>query len=365
MRGTVAGLPTMLACCLAASCGQKGSAPAPAQAVATASQDAAPEMAPRSGTYGGVLPCADCEGIRHTLILRPDGVFFLRMTYLGKGEGDSFDDIGRWVASADGTLSLDGNREAPLKFAVKGPGVLRMLDIEGRPIPSELNHDLLRAEGGGVAFEPRLPMKGMYSYMADAGLFTECLTGLRLPVAMEADNAALERAYVAARETPGQPLLVSVEGRIARRPRMEGSGDQEALVPERFIKVSPGESCDSAPSSPPLEDTHWTLVRLGDEPVVARPGKRAPYLTLDPSTKSLSGFASCNRVTGRYEVDGQKLRLGPIALTRMACTEGMELERAFVETLQLVAGWRIVNEALELSDAEGRLVARLEAATPR
>jgi len=50
-------------------------------------------------TYTGVLPCADCEGIRYTLNMFEDEVFFLRMTYLGKGKGDSFDDIGTWDLS--------------------------------------------------------------------------------------------------------------------------------------------------------------------------------------------------------------------------------------------------------------------------
>jgi uncharacterized lipoprotein NlpE involved in copper resistance len=50
-------------------------------------------------TYTGVLPCADCEGIRYTLNMFEDEVFFLRMTYLGKGNGDSFDDIGTWDLS--------------------------------------------------------------------------------------------------------------------------------------------------------------------------------------------------------------------------------------------------------------------------
>ena len=49
-------------------------------------------------------------------------------------------------------------------------------------------------------------MSGMYSYLADAANFTECLTGARYPVAMEADNLALERAYLArARTSPARP----------------------------------------------------------------------------------------------------------------------------------------------------------------
>ncbi len=86
-------------------------------------------------TYTGVLPCADCEGIRYTLNLWGDNVFFLRMTYLGKGkgEGESFDDIGAWALSADrATLILRGGREAPVMFAAKSAELIRKLDLEGQ-----------------------------------------------------------------------------------------------------------------------------------------------------------------------------------------------------------------------------------------
>ena len=83
-------------------------------------------------------------------------------------------------------------------------------------------------------------MRGMFRYMADAGLFTECSTGQRWPVAQEADNATLEREYLKVRTEPGGPVLVRVDGRVAMRPKMEGVGLQPTLVPERFVGVVPG-----------------------------------------------------------------------------------------------------------------------------
>jgi len=47
-------------------------------------------------------------------------------------------------------------------------------------------------------------MRGLYSYMADAGMFVECGSNERLPVTMEADNLALERAYLNSRTTPAR-----------------------------------------------------------------------------------------------------------------------------------------------------------------
>ena len=186
-------------------------------------------------TFAGDLPCADCQGIRHQLELFPDQAFFLRMTYLGKGENANFDDIGSWMVANDRrTLVLHGGREAPLRFAIKDANTLRKLDLEGREIASSLNYDLKRTQDL-QPLEPRLLMRGMYKYFADAGRFTECLTRRNWPVAQEQDNAALESAYSKARRQPGEELLVNLEGRVAMRPKMEGEGQQPTLVVERFI----------------------------------------------------------------------------------------------------------------------------------
>jgi len=90
-------------------------------------------------------------------------------------------------------------------------------------------------------------LKGMYSYMADAGLFTDCVTGQRLPVAMERDNPSLERAYLEVTPGPGEPILVTFEGRLERRPPMEGDGEVETVIVEKFHRAWPGESCETNP----------------------------------------------------------------------------------------------------------------------
>ena len=309
-------------------------------------------------TYEGILPCADCEGIRYTLNLWGDKVFFLRMTYLGKGDG--LDDIGVWALSADqATLILRGGREAPLIFAVKSAERLRKLDIKGKEIVSQLNYNLVRKERFEW-FEPRLPMRGMYLYIADAALFTECQTRRKFPVAQEEDNAALERAYLVARTQPGQPLLATLEGRIALRPKMEGPGEQPGLVVERFINVWPGETCGPRFSTARLENTYWKLVRLGDRPVTVADHRREPHLRLVPEGMQVQGFGGCNRFFGGYELDGKTLRFNKMAMTRMACIDGMDQEQAFLKALEATIRWKILGEHLELYGAKGDFLARFE-----
>ena len=197
-------------------------------------------------------------------------------------------------------------------------------------------------------------------YMADAGLLRECLTERLFLVAQEGDNAALERAYLKARRQPGEQLLVTLEGRIGLRPKMEGRGDQEVLVVKRFINVMPGETCGPRFSTAQLENTYWKLVRLGDQPVRVAAQQREPHLILRADGHRVGGSSGCNRFVGRYELEMQTLRFVGMATTRMACREGMGQEQDFLKALDSTARWKILGEHLELYGASGGLRARFE-----
>jgi hypothetical protein len=137
-------------------------------------------------------------------------------------------------------------------------------------------------------------MRGMYRYMADAGMFTECLTGQSWFVAQEGDNAALEREYTKARKQPGAEILVSLEGRVEMRPGMEGNTLQPTLIVTRLIDVLPGETCGTHAASEPLENTYWKLTRLGDKPVFVQERQHEPSLTFHPENHRVSGSGGCN-----------------------------------------------------------------------
>ncbi|MBW2190990.1 MAG: hypothetical protein JRG93_15635, partial [Deltaproteobacteria bacterium] len=78
-----------------------------------------------------------------------------------------------------------------------------------------------------------MSLQGMYSYMADAGTFVDCATHERWPVAHEGDNATLERAYQKAKIAPGSPLLVTVEGGLDLRYKVDGRGSETTLIIQR------------------------------------------------------------------------------------------------------------------------------------
>jgi heat shock protein HslJ len=240
-------------------------------------------------------------------------------------------------------------------YAVLGAGNVTHVDII-----------LRRASPATSSVNPRSQnLRGMYSYMADAGWFVECRSGVRLSVAQEGENALLEAAYSRARGAAGAsagdgvPMLATVEGRVEDRPPMEGSGLRPTLIVEKFVSLAP-EGCSGPSSTAQLENTYWKLMALKDSIVETPEGAREIHLVLNSEGKRVSGFAGCNRISGGYGLEGDKITFGALARTMMACATGMEIERQFNEALSRVAGWKISGETLQLTDAHGATIATFE-----
>ena len=149
------------------------------------------------------------------------------------------------------TLTLKGSGDSTRRIAIGKRDTLHVLGGAGKEI-SVVELNTLALTNRAPPLDPRLEMRGMFLYMADAGRFTECRTSRQSwPVAMEGDNAALESAYLRERRRDGEEMLVKVVGRVAMRPRMEGVGRERTLVVERFLEIRPGERCGGG--------TSWSL----------------------------------------------------------------------------------------------------------
>jgi uncharacterized lipoprotein NlpE involved in copper resistance len=97
--------------------------------------------------FAGELPCADCVGIRTELDLRADGRWFMRSTYLGKGDDATHEAMGSFALATDSDrLLLRGDREPPRMFRAIDADTIRLLDRDGSEIGSTLNYELHRVE---------------------------------------------------------------------------------------------------------------------------------------------------------------------------------------------------------------------------
>ena len=125
-----------------------------------------------------------------------------------------------------------------------------------------------------------------------------------------------------------------------------------------------GESPQPAPGAGgKLAGQEWSLTSLGGAPAEPGNGGKPATLTFSDVDNKVSGFGGCNRLAGTYEVKGDSLRIGPLALTRMACPSGMELETKLGAALDAVRSYRITGNRLDLMGETG-VVASLEAKRP-
>tara|TARA_B100000446_G_scaffold187764_2_gene218308 strand:- start:673 stop:1095 length:423 start_codon:yes stop_codon:yes gene_type:complete len=108
--------------------------------------------------YSGMLPCADCSGIRTTLTLYRDQYdnptrFQLREEYMnGSKVATSATERGDWAMSTrmDGNTELEiytinpGDPDADRQFLRDAVNAVELLDSNGEPIESNMNYRLLR-----------------------------------------------------------------------------------------------------------------------------------------------------------------------------------------------------------------------------
>ena len=90
-----------------------------------------------TGTYSGVLPCADCSGREISITLNNDGSYIVATTYLGKNHGP-FIEKGMVKWSDDKrVITLEGLRDGMNRFEVGGNTITR-LDKDGKRITGGL-----------------------------------------------------------------------------------------------------------------------------------------------------------------------------------------------------------------------------------
>ena len=109
----------------------------------------------------------------------------------------------------------------------------------------------------------------------------------------------------------------------------------------------------SAPVRMPLRDRLWVVTSVGEFTAPIGAGGEGLTLTLGLEDSRASGFAGCNRFTGNYSLDGGKLTFGPLAATRMHCTEAMDLEAAYLEALGTIIRFELSDAGLVLFSPEG------------
>ena len=111
---------------------------------------------------------------------------------------------------------------------------------------------------------------------------------------------------------------------------------------------SPGGATDDL-------DGSWRLARAGDADGPL-PLSAATPVTLEVDGRAVSGRAACNQYGTRLERDGDRLRLGQVMVTEMACPPAvMTLEQRYLSALGAVDAAAVGERRLVLTGADVRL----------
>jgi putative lipoprotein len=179
-----------------------------------------------------------------------------------------------------------------------------------------------------------------------------------------------EMPYDAARID--QSHRYSVRGRILIDGRLAWTTDQAYPVitgghPSQveLLLRKTGGTPRPASGAVQLEGAYWKLTHLGESAVPAFDPRREPHLILAKDQQRVSGAGGCNRITGSYQLDGDKLSFGKMAATMMACVDAMDVEQVFLKALGEVARFKLDGGELVLLDAQGTALAKLVAQAPK
>jgi heat shock protein HslJ len=92
-----------------------------------------------------------------------------------------------------------------------------------------------------------------------------------------------------------------------------------------------GETSMNAPSAAALAGSEWLLEDLGGTGVLDRVQATISFL----EGGRIAGNGSCNRFSGAAEITEGKMKVGPLASTRMACTPAVaDQETKYLRALE-------------------------------
>ena len=134
-----------------------------------------------------------------------------------------------------------------------------------------------------------------------------------------------------------------------------GNGNTADLELIRVNAPSAAEVEDMTPDAS-LTNTYWKLTSIGDEPYRYEGQQREPHLKLVTQDAVASGNTGCNSFRGGYELSGDTLSFGNMAVTMMACVDGNAPERAFLDGLGKADRYEIDGDTMALFAGDERLL---------
>ncbi|MGI9291231.1 MAG: YbaY family lipoprotein [Gammaproteobacteria bacterium] len=110
----------------------------------------------------------------------------------------------------------------------------------------------------------------------------------------------------------------------------------------------------------PLANTYWKVIAVNNQAIKTNEGQREAHIKFRQAESTTSGQSGCNSFSGSYESSGNKISFGNLAVTMMACMQGMDTEQAFLKALAETDNYRVLGDTM-LFSKEDRVLIHFEA----
>jgi heat shock protein HslJ len=145
------------------------------------------------------------------------------------------------------------------------------------------------------------------------------------------------------------------------------AADHESMIAVRIalcvLLASAGAALGADPPSV-IEGPTWQLMTLQGQDLAPRSSAERP-VSIRFVAGRVDGFSGCNRLMGSYKIDRDRITLGPLAGTMMACAPpAMALEDEVKRALSGTFRYAITDDRLTLSRASGPKLVFQREATP-
>jgi putative lipoprotein len=107
-----------------------------------------------------------------------------------------------------------------------------------------------------------------------------------------------------------------------------------------------------------VTNTYWRAIDLFDVPI--DPDSNGKEIHLKLLGDRATGFAGCNNFSGGYTLSGDQISFGPLASTRMMCSDAMQAELQLHRAMDSTTRFVVYGDILTLF-ADQMAVARFEA----
>ncbi|MGB5977194.1 MAG: META domain-containing protein [Cyclobacteriaceae bacterium] len=299
------------------------------------------------------MPCADCDAVDYKLTLNKDETYEAVISYLGVGQAEPNRTTGKWAVSDRHILIMDGKLKDTLSLLpedealiVLGPQGQRMGGPEAKyykltrsserkeiQVPQANNQPGFNAAGVSPSWKLEIMFDKYIRF------YTPESDTVAVPVPMAQTNDLTGLYYVSSGE--GHTVNLSIE-----RDTCTFDGNTTNYSVSATVDGTDYTGCGTYSYNKDLAG-RWVLSGIDGLTIDEKDFSRGmPEINVADNGMSISGNTGCNTFNGVLWVEGGKLRINGITLTRISCPADMESR--FVEMLENRPAYTFESDSLSL-----------------